>query len=108
MIGVFGVGCVNVNVSAELVGDSPSGVTTRTCTVPYLWSGSSTMILVDETTSIAYAALRPNRTAVTSVKFVPRTVTCVAPQYGPWCRDSPVTVGGVPAAAGTAATTPDA
>src|SRR6516162_7039344 len=62
-------------------------------TVPLAAGGATAVICVDELTVQLVAATVPKFTAPTFVKFVPMTVTLVAPAVVPVVGETPVTVG---------------
>jgi len=71
----------------------PADVITLTFTVPATCAGAVAVLVVALTTVKLVAAVAPNRTAVTPVKFAPVIVTEVPPATGPDVGLSPVTVG---------------
>src|SRR5262245_3357883 len=81
----------NLNLSAALVADVPSGVVTVRSTG---WpAGSVALICVADTTVKLAAGVLPNETAVAPVKWVPVIVTVTPPAAGPLAGDTLLTVG---------------
>lgn len=90
-------GLVKINWSAVVVAEVPALDTTVTSTVPGLWLGLTAVICVELTTEKEAAAVVPNMTFETFVKFVPVIVTDVPPEPVPVPALSAVTVGAVDA-----------
>jgi hypothetical protein len=86
-----------VNSSAGLTGLVPPGPVTVTSTVPptfeALPAGAFAVIDVAEFTVTPVAALPPKATVSPAAKFVPVTVTAVAPATGPEAGETALTVG---------------
>jgi hypothetical protein len=86
-----------VNSSAGLTGLVPPGPVTVTSTVPptfeALPAGAFAVIDVAEFTTTPVAALPPKATVSPAAKFVPVTVTAVAPATGPEAGETALTVG---------------
>ena len=81
-----------MNWSAADVADVPPGVVTLMSTAP-VPAGEVAVIEVAEMNEKLVAAVTPNVTAVTPVKFVPVIVTVVPPAVGPAVGEIEVIVG---------------
>jgi hypothetical protein len=75
------------------VAEVPSGVVTRTSTLPDEPAGATAVSCVADRTVKLVAAVPPKVTAVVPRKLVPVTVTTVPPPVLPEKGDTPVTVG---------------
>jgi hypothetical protein len=83
-----------VNWSALLVADVPPGVVTVTSTVPAVWAGDVTVMVVPLPPTVkVVTTVLPKLTAVAPVKLLPVMVTLVPPAIGPPVGETPVTVG---------------
>jgi hypothetical protein len=83
----------NLKRSADEIALVPSGVVTRTFTVPAASAGEIALIEVDDVTLKLAALTEPKLTAVAPIKFAPLTVTLVAPPTGPLPGVTFVTLG---------------
>src|SRR5439155_928287 len=80
---ILGAGAVKVNRSAAEVAEAPAVVATVTSTVPAASDGATAVILVGDARLNDCAAIPPNETPVTSVKFVPVIVMTCPPAVEP-------------------------
>src|SRR5579872_4181052 len=93
----WGGGAANVYRSAADVAEAPAAVVTTTSTVAATSAGANAVICVGESTLNDRAAIPPNETPMTSVKFVPVIVTMSPPAVIPLLTLSAATVGNAPA-----------
>jgi hypothetical protein len=85
---------VKVNWSALLVAEVPPGVVTVTSTVPAVWAGDVTVMVVPPPPTVnVETTVLPKFTAVAPVKLLPVMVTLVPPAIGPLLGEIPVTAG---------------
>ena len=86
-------GAPYVNRSAVERALVPPGVATFTFTIPAVWAGEVTLILVLENTVMVVPALAPKVTAVAPENPAPVMVTSVLPDVAPFVGEMLVTVG---------------
>jgi hypothetical protein len=86
-------GAGGTKLNRELPTAVPPGVVTRTSTAPAACGGVTAVIEVRLVTVKLAAAVPPNVTAITPVKFLPAMMTLVPPAVGPLFGETEATVG---------------
>lgn len=90
-----GAGAANVNLSAAVIADAPSGLDTITSKIPAACAGATAVIEEDAELNVNDVAAMPSKeTAVTSARPAPVIVTGVPPAMLPLEGLMPVMLGG--------------